>query len=107
MNNQEKQHAHQNTTAALNQKELFNLGFTRKMIKTLLPAPQLMQNPYFKNGAPMKVWNKLDVEVAMESDEFRKFDARPSYKYGIPISEANRFLYGKQKEIKCKNYGGI
>lgn len=97
MTNQDKQHSHKNTTVTLSQKDLFNLGFTRKMIKTLLPAPQLVQNPYFKNGAPMKMWNESDVEVAMESDEFRGFEARPSYKYGIPISEANGFLYGGLK----------
>lgn len=94
MINQEKQHVHKNNTATLNQKDLFNMGFTRNMVKTLLPAPQLVPNPYFKNGAPMKVWNESDVEAAMESDKFRKFEARPAYKYGIPISEVNRFLYG-------------
>lgn len=90
-------HKDKNATITLNQKNLFNLGFTRKMIKTLLPAPQLVQNPYFKNGTPMKVWNEANVESAMESDAFKEFKVRPSYKYGIPFSEANRFLHSMQK----------
>lgn len=97
MTNQDKQHAHKNTTATLSQKDLFNLGFTRKMIKTLLPAPQLVQNPYFKDSAPMKLWRESDVEAAMETDLFQEFEVRPSYKYGIPISKVNRFLYGLQR----------
>lgn len=93
MNNQEKQHVHERTT--LNQNDLFKLGFTHKMICTLLPAPQLIDNPYFKNGTPMKVWNAADVEIAMETDYFQEFEGKPSYKNGIPLSEANRFLYCK------------
>ena len=90
MNNQ--QNMHERTT--LNQNDLFKLGFTRKMISTLLPTPQLIHNPYFKNGTPMKLWNASDVEIAMETDKFQEFEGRPSYKYGTPLSEANRFLYG-------------
>lgn len=96
MTNQDKQHSHKNTTT-LSQKDLFKLGFTRKMIKTLLPPPQLVQNPYFKDSAPMKLWRKSDVEAAMESDQFQGFEVKPSYKYGIPISMVNRFLYGSQR----------
>lgn len=92
MTKQDKLHSHENATATLNQKELFELGFTRKLIKTLLPAPQLVENPFFKNGAPMKLWCKSDVDVAMESDEFLDYEPRPSYKYGIPFSEVIRFL---------------
>lgn len=37
-------------------------GFTDKLIKELLPAPILAQNPWYRTAAPMKLW--YDDEVA-------------------------------------------
>ena len=64
------------------------------MIETLLPPPTLQDNPFFIGGAPIKLWDKSDVNKAMESDTFQLYEGKPSYKYGIPISEVNRLNGG-------------
>lgn len=68
------------------QSQLYKLGFTKKMIETLLPPPTLKENPYVVDGSPLKLWDKAVVDAAMETATFREFEGKPSYKNGIPAS---------------------
>lgn len=79
-----------NTIPQITQRQLLKMGFTRRMIETLLPAPTLVNNPFFKHGAPMKLWDKSAVDAAKETVAFQEYIGTPSYKNGIPLSEANR-----------------
>ena len=44
-------------------------GLTDSLIRRLLPEPTLVPNPVYRCAAPMKLWNKTDVEKALETDE--------------------------------------
>ena len=52
--------------------EVKSMGFTEKLIKELLPEPQLATNPVYKSAAKMKLWKGSDVEDAMKSPVFQK-----------------------------------
>ncbi len=54
----------------LTQAALLERGWTRKMIDTLLPAPTLKQNPYYRSAPPTKLWSLQDVERAEQTQEF-------------------------------------
>ena len=47
-------------------------GWTKTMIDSLLPEPELVPNPYFKSST-MRVWNMNDVLAAEETDSFKNF----------------------------------
>ena len=51
-------------------------GFTDAMIRDLLPAPELAPNPYKKNGPPMQLWERDDVELAMLTPAYKNASAR-------------------------------
>ena len=74
------------------QSQLYKLGFTHKMIETLLPPPTLKANPYFANGAPLKLWDKAVVDAAMETDTFREYEGKALYEHGIPVPELNKSI---------------
>jgi len=48
------------------------LGFSPKMIETLLPEPILKDNPHYRCAAPMKLWKKKDVNKAMRTKAFKE-----------------------------------
>ena len=52
------------------------MGFSDKLISLLLPEPELVDNPYYKSAAPMKLWNKKDVEEAMKRDEYINYQEK-------------------------------
>lgn len=52
--------------------EVKSMGFTDKLIKELLPAPQLLPNPFYKSAAAMKLWKVSDVEDAMKNPVFQE-----------------------------------
>lgn len=54
----------------LTQTQLLEMGWTKNMIKTLLPPPTLRPNPMYKKAAPMKLWDEMDVKSIMETDAF-------------------------------------
>lgn len=56
----------------LTQKEVKERGFTDKLIGELLPEPQLVNNPYYKCAAKMKLWKLSDVENAMNNPIFQE-----------------------------------
>lgn len=47
------------------------MGFTDKLIKELLPDPELVDNPHYLSGAKMKLWRLSDVEIAMKNSMFQ------------------------------------
>ncbi|MCD8018707.1 MAG: hypothetical protein LUF92_03725 [Clostridiales bacterium] len=51
-------------------KKVKELGFTDKLIQELLSEPELVQNPYYRHAAPMKLFVKDDVYKAMKDDRF-------------------------------------
>jgi hypothetical protein len=51
---------------------LRELGWTQSLIEKFLPEPELMENPYYPNSAPMKLWKKKMVNEIMDTDEFQK-----------------------------------
>lgn len=53
-------------------KELKKMGWSVRLIETLLPKPTLKKNPMYACAAPMKIWNITDVETAMQTPEFQK-----------------------------------
>lgn len=52
------------------------MGFSDKLISLLLPEPELVDNPYYKSAAPMKLWNKKNVEEAMKRDEYINYQEK-------------------------------
>lgn len=54
-------------------KELKKMGWSVRLIETLLPKPTLKKNPMYACAAPMKIWNITDVETAMQTPEFQKY----------------------------------
>lgn len=47
-------------------------GFTEGMMKKLLPEPEERPNPYYKSGAPMKLWPKSVVDELVTTDEYKR-----------------------------------
>lgn len=45
-------------------------GFTDKLIKELLPEPELVINPHYRSGPKMKLWDVSVVESAMKTEIF-------------------------------------
>ncbi len=88
-----------NCNEQLSQSQLFELGFTRKMINTLLPPPTLKDNPYFEDGAPLKLWDRSVVDAAMNTDYFREYQEGPSLRNGVLLSEWNR-IWNRPLKLK-------
>jgi hypothetical protein len=57
----------------ITQGELLQLGWTKKLIEQLLPEPELKSNPHYKKAPKMRLWEKDDVENAMQSQDFIDF----------------------------------
>ncbi|MCH4889867.1 hypothetical protein EZV73_19960 [Acidaminobacter sp. JC074] len=53
------------------QTEVLNLGFSKKLISSLLPDPLLKTNPVYRSAAPLKLFNVTDVEEAMQTEAFK------------------------------------
>lgn len=45
-------------------------GFTDKLIRELLPEPELVINPHYRSGPKMKLWDESVVESAMKTEIF-------------------------------------
>ena len=52
--------------------QVLKMGFTEKMIRDLLPAPKEEPNPYYKNAAPMKLWEESVVLEIMKTDAYQE-----------------------------------
>lgn len=53
-----------------NLSELKEKGWTDKMVRELLPDPELRRNPFYANAAPIKLWKIQDVEAVMGTDAY-------------------------------------
>lgn len=58
------------TDAKYTLEKIKELGFNSKLIKELLPEPELRENPYYRKAPKMKLWSQEDVEKAMSSPIF-------------------------------------
>ena len=52
-----------------------SMGFTDKLVKELLPAPELKANPHYTSGPKMKLWDLDTVKAAMDTEQFQKTSA--------------------------------
>lgn len=73
------------------QTTVLKMGWTKTMIEKMLPEPTLVNNPHYKNAAPMKLFKKADVLAAMDTDEYR--DA---------LEKANRRKKSAEKAVETK-----
>ncbi len=46
-------------------------GWTKSLISKFLPSPTLVQNPYYRNAAPMRLWKEEEVKKVMLTPEFQ------------------------------------
>ena len=53
--------------------EVKSLGFSEKLIKMLLPEPELRTNPHYRSAAYMQLWKRSDVEKAMKNPIFQEW----------------------------------
>lgn len=63
-------------------------GFTDKLIRELLPEPELVINPHYRSGPKMKLWDVTVVESAMKTEAFlaameKRNDRRESAKKAV------------------------
>ena len=56
----------------ITQTTILAMGWTKTMIKNLLPAPTEKPNPHYKCASPMKLWEEEKVLEIMETDDFKK-----------------------------------
>ncbi|MBR0194823.1 MAG: hypothetical protein IJQ32_01060 [Paludibacteraceae bacterium] len=56
----------------LTQSAIMARGWSKGMIKELLPEPETRANPRYKNGAEMKLWPESEVEKAETTPEFKQ-----------------------------------
>lgn len=56
----------------ITQSTILSMGWTKTMIKNLLPEPTEKPNPHYKCAAPMKLWEQEKVLEVMETEDFKK-----------------------------------
>ena len=56
--------------------EVKNMGFSEKLIRDLLPEPELARNPKYKCAAPMKLYLIADVQKAMKNELFIAYQVK-------------------------------
>jgi|GEM_PF-312579 len=56
----------------ITQSTILAMGWTKTMIKNLLPEPTERPNPHYKCAAPMKLWEQGKVLEIMETEDFKK-----------------------------------
>ena len=57
-------------TKLITQSTVLGMGWTKKMIDTLLPEPILKDNPRYRCAAPMRLFEEEVVLAVMKTDEF-------------------------------------
>lgn len=87
------------------QTEVLKLGFTKKLIETLLPDPILKPNPYYKSAAPVKLFSVDLVHEVMASETFKNYkEASKSRRQGAKKAVATKkkkLEQTVQEKIKC------
>lgn len=59
-----------NADEYITQSAVLAIGFTKTMIRILLPEPVLKSNPRYRSAAPMRLYRVADVNAAMETEAF-------------------------------------
>lgn len=54
----------------LNQSDLLSQGWTKKLIDDFLPRPILRENPHYRRGSPMKLWDSRTVAAVSNTPAF-------------------------------------
>lgn len=52
------------------------MGFSDKLIRELLPEPELVDNPHYKCAAPMRLYFEADVLKAMQEEPFIAYQVK-------------------------------
>ena len=55
-----------------NQSQLLKKGFSKAMIRKLLPEPKLQKHAFYKSSPPIKKWKKTVVDCVMKTDEYKE-----------------------------------
>ena len=56
----------------ITQSTILAMGWTKTMIKNLLPEPTERPNPHYKCASPMKLWEQGKVLEIMETEDFKR-----------------------------------
>ena len=82
--------------------EVKSFGFTDKMIREMLSAPVLKQNPIYKSASPMQLWKCEEVDSIMESSEFQEYLSKlKSRKAGAKkVVETKKLKLQKEVDLK-------
>lgn len=59
-------------TELITQSTIINMGWTKSMVKNLLPEPMEKPNPHYRCASPMKLWEKTKVLEIMKTEDFKK-----------------------------------
>lgn len=82
----------------ITQSTILAMGWTKTMIKNLLPEPTERPNPHYKCAAPMKLWEQEKVLEVMETEDFKKALEKASKRKNAAKSAVNT----KEKRLKEK-----
>lgn len=82
--------------------ELLSIGWTKKLIEELLPVPELKVNPRYKNSPKMKLWNKNDVDKAMQTIEFTTYQEKAKKKRQAAQKAVDTKINNLMQEISKK-----
>lgn len=82
----------------ITQSTILAMGWTKTMIKNLLPEPTERPNPHYKCAAPMKLWEQEKVLEVMETEDFKK----ALEKAGKRKNAAKSAVKTKEKRLKKK-----
>lgn len=81
----------------LTQSAIMARGWSKGMIKELLPEPETRANPRYKNGAEMKLWPESEVEKAETTPEFKQLKE----KYERRKTSAEKGIVTKREVTKA------
>ena len=81
------------------QKDLLEIGFSKKMINTLLPKPELKPNPHYPSASPMKEYKAEDVFAAMATKEFARMAEEHRKRSEIASAAAEKAAVTKEKKL--------
>lgn len=82
----------------ITQSTILAMGWTKTMIKNLLPEPTERPNPHYKCAAPMKLWEQEKVLEVMETEDFKKALEKASKRKNAAKSAVKT----KEKRLKEK-----
>lgn len=75
----------------ITQSTILTMGWTKTMIKNLLPEPTEKPNPHYKCAAPMKLWERETVLEVMKTENFNN-----------ALEKANKRKNSAKRAVKTK-----